>query len=383
VSCSRRPLPVLLLVAVLAVSLLAPAASASASSRTPVMQRERLTAEQMASWFEARRPATLPYRASVPPLELARLYLEEGRAEGIAGDIAFVQSVLETAYFNFPSSGQVRPEHNNFAGIGACDGGTCTVASFPSARIGVRAQIQHLRAYADPTVTASNLAYPLESPRFHLVTPKGMAPAWEEFGGGRWATDPAYADKILGLYVAMLRHADAASGGRVGSFADVRRAHTHFPGIESIARDGVTTGCTSWAYCPAGVTTRGQMASFLVRALDLPLSDQDRFDDVRGTHRRAINALAEAGITRGCAPGRFCPHDPVNRGEMAAFLQRALGLRDAKAPFSDVAGTPHAKAIGAVTRAGIANGYDDGTYRPFEPLSRAQMASLLDRAPLG
>jgi hypothetical protein len=377
-----RPSRVSLLVLLVAViSLLAPSV-ASGQSRTPVRQGDRLNADQLAAWFEANRPSSLPYRASVPPRELAQLYLDEGRAEGVAGAIAFAQSVLETAYFNFPDHGQVRPEFNNFSGIGACDGGTCTVATFPTAQLGVRAQIQHLRAYADPTVTVTTLAFPLESPRFHLVTPKGTAPNWEDFGNGRWATDPAYADKVLRVYASMLRHADAASGGRIGTFVDVRRSHTHFGGIESIARDGITAGCTGYAYCPASVTTRAQMASFLVRALELPLSDRDRFSDVQGTHRRAINALAEAGITQGCARDRFCPNEPVNRGEMAAFLQRALGLRDAGASFSDVRGTTHAGAIGAVTRAGIANGYEDGTYRPFEPLSRAQMGSLLDRAPL-
>jgi hypothetical protein len=98
------------------------------------------------------------------------------------------------------------PEHNNFSGIGAVDTGTSS-AAFATPQIGVRAQIQHLRAYADPTVTVARLATPLESPRFSLVNPKGRAPLWNQFGNGNWATDPDYAAKILNLYDQLLRSA--------------------------------------------------------------------------------------------------------------------------------------------------------------------------------
>ena len=112
--------------------------------------------------------------------------------------------MLETGWLRF--SARMPPEHNNFSGIGAVDGGTSS-AAFRSPRIGARAQIHHLRAYADPTVTAARLANPLESPRFHLVNPKGRAPRWNQFGNGNWATDPLYAAKILNLYDQLLRHA--------------------------------------------------------------------------------------------------------------------------------------------------------------------------------
>jgi hypothetical protein len=63
-----------------------------------------------------------------------------------------------------------------------------------------------------------------------------------------------------------------------------------------------------------------------VRALDLPASLTDAFADDDGTtHEADINALAAAGITSGCAPDRYCPTRTVSRGEMAAFLHRALG----------------------------------------------------------
>jgi hypothetical protein len=123
----------------------------------------------------------------------------------VSADVAFAQSVLETGYFRFPDAGQVRPEHNNFAGLGAVDdGGGGAVARFGTAQLGVRAQIQHLWAYADPAARGDRTARPLVDPRFDLVQPKGKAPTWDGFGGGNWATDPQYGAKILTIYTDML-----------------------------------------------------------------------------------------------------------------------------------------------------------------------------------
>jgi hypothetical protein len=383
-----RAAPFALLVAlsllVTLVTLVPTPAPADASTRTPVMQRDRLTADDMVAWFRDHEPRTSSYRASVPVSELARLFIEEGRAEGVAGDIAFAQSVLETGWFRWPSHGQVTPTHNNFSGIGACDGGTCTVAQFRSARIGVRAQIQHLRAYADPTVTTSNLAHPLESPRFHLVNPKGRAPYWEQYGSGNWATDPAYGSKILTLYRSMLTYgsgtADLAAFSR---FRDVPSSHVHHDAIERLAAAGTVNGCTTTTFCPGTGLTRGQLATLLVRALELPVTAgaTSPFSDVSGPHADAIVAIAGAGIASGYGDGTFRPHDTVTRGQLAAFLQQAHGLPGSTPWFTDVSSTdPHRQAIGAVTVAGIATGFGDGTFRPGQPVTRAQAASMLDRS---
>ncbi|MGH2357895.1 MAG: S-layer homology domain-containing protein, partial [Candidatus Limnocylindria bacterium] len=81
----------------------------------------------------------------------------------------------------------------------------------------------------------------------------------------------------------------------------------------------------SGLFCPAAVVTREQMASFLVRALHLPATGTDYFtDDAGSVHEPDINSLAASAITGGCGGGRFCPNDAVTRGQMAAFLRRAL-----------------------------------------------------------
>jgi hypothetical protein len=97
--------------------------------------------------------------------------------------------------------------------------------------------------------------------------------------------------------------------------------------IEQVATAGITKGCNpprNDFYCPEDEVTRGQMAAFLVRALAIPSTNQDFFTDDEGSVFEAnINALAAAGITKGCSTTSFCPDDNVTRGQMAAFLNRA------------------------------------------------------------
>ena len=106
----------------------------------------------------------------------------------------------------------------------------------------------------------------------------------------------------------------------------------HEGNIEAIAADDITRGCNPPVYdrfCPTSDVRRGEMAAFLNRALDLPAATKDYFlDDNTSIFEDNINRLAEAGITRGCNPptnDRFCPDSTVNRGSMAAFLVRGYG----------------------------------------------------------
>jgi len=118
----------------------------------------------------------------------------------------------------------------------------------------------------------------------------------------------------------------------VGSrFLDVPKGHLFFEQIEWLAGVGITRGCNpplNDLFCPDSPVTRGQMAAFLDRALNLPAGDPDQFtDDDTSVFEANIDALATAGITKGCNPpldDQFCPNSPVTRGQMAAFLYRVL-----------------------------------------------------------
>ena len=99
--------------------------------------------------------------------------------------------------------------------------------------------------------------------------------------------------------------------------------------IAWLSATGITKGCTPTEYCPDKPVTRGQMAAFLVRALGYADDGGgDLFTDDDGSiFETDIDKLATAGVTRGCNPpvnDKFCPGSNVTRGQMAAFLHRAL-----------------------------------------------------------
>lgn len=149
----------------------------------PIMQPRRATVEQMEKFVHDVNPAA-PF--------LAEIFIKIGDMEGVRGDIAFAQSILETNYFRF--TGTVKPEQNNFAGIGTT-GPEVLGAYFQTAEEGIRAQIQHLKAYA----SKEQLRTPLIDPRFNLVK-RGSAPNWQDLDG-KWAVPgEGYGKAIINIW---------------------------------------------------------------------------------------------------------------------------------------------------------------------------------------
>lgn len=172
-----------------------------------------------------------------------------------------------------------------------------------------------------------------------------------------------------------------------GEFHDVTGG-AHAAAIKAIALQDITKGCTAELYCPNREITRAQMAALLSRARNLPATSRSYFTDVAGSpHAAAINALAAAGITGGCASDRFCPSAPVSRGQMATFLQRAWSLPDPRSglfsrpsdAFTDIATSQHRTAINAIAEADITRGCGNDRYCPNDGVTRAEMASFLAR----
>jgi uncharacterized protein YkwD len=169
-----------------------------------------------------------------------------------------------------------------------------------------------------------------------------------------------------------------------GPFVD-DNFNTHETNIHKIYEAGITHGCGGGdrpRYCPDGHVTRGQMAAFLDRALGLPDTDQNYFTDTQGTFYEVhANRLRAAGITYGCASDRYCGEDDVTRGQMAAFLDRALNLPDTDQNyFTDTQGTYYEDHANRLRAAGITHGCGNGKYCGEQPVTRAQMASFLARA---
>ncbi|MDR0687070.1 MAG: glucosaminidase domain-containing protein [Prevotellaceae bacterium] len=152
-----------------------------------IMSSGRLTAEQLVTFVATTALESDTVRAA----RLAPLYIVEAQAEGVNHDIAFAQMILETGFLRF--KGVVGPHTNNFCGLGAVSTKQ-TGHVFPDERSGIRAHIQHLKAYA----SSEPLAGELVDPRYHFVSPKGKAPTIDALAG-TWATDPKYAAKIKSL----------------------------------------------------------------------------------------------------------------------------------------------------------------------------------------
>jgi dipeptidyl aminopeptidase/acylaminoacyl peptidase len=146
--------------------------------------------------------------------------------------------------------------------------------------------------------------------------------------------------------------------------------------------EGITDGCAPQAFCPDAPVTREQMASFLTRALDLPATNRDFFgDDETSIHEADINRVAAAGITLGCAAGRYCPRAPVSRQEMASFLVRAFDLPATSTDrFTDDESSVHEPDINRLAASGITSGCAPGRFCPRASVTRGQMAAFLHRA---
>ena len=148
--------------------------SSTETEKTAIMGKAQATAQQMALFCRSKN--STPQLTSCSLEQLAEMFIEEGEAEGVRGDVAFAQSLHETGYFKF--GGIVLPTQNNYAGIGALNGNaTGQAASFPDPRTGVRAQIQHLKAYASTEALVNECV----DPRFSLVA-RGVAPYVEWLG---------------------------------------------------------------------------------------------------------------------------------------------------------------------------------------------------------
>lgn len=167
----------------------------------------RLNAEDLAGWF---RQSPYRPRIATPVEDFARWFIEEGQAEGIRGDIAFAQAILETGGFANDDSVHA----NNYSGIGHCD--TCGSGwRFPSPQLGVRAQIQLLKSYA---LASPRYVHPKVDAR--LRGPAGCCPTWAHLTTV-WATDPTYGPKVMLLYSDIVAYALARRAAGQG-FDDPR-----------------------------------------------------------------------------------------------------------------------------------------------------------------
>ena len=206
--------------------------SAETDGYTKIMGTAAATAAQMESYLKKANPSV-----AQSVIDMIPLYLSEGKAEGVRGDIAFAQSCLETGNFGFSGSA-VTLDQNNFCGMGVTSNGM-KGNSFATPQLGIRAQIQHLKAYASSAALV-NTCIDL---RFQYVT-RGAAPYVEWLGskenpkGVGWATGAGYGTKILAILKKIVgTSAPAASLYRVRkSWADAASQKGAFKVLDNAKR---------------------------------------------------------------------------------------------------------------------------------------------------
>lgn len=213
-------------------------------------------------------------------------------------------------------------------------------------------------------------------------------PAWQAAGND---TDGTWLD--INLFVTPPLPVEGQGwqgpgGGTSGSFTDTVNS-VFADDIAWLASRGITNGCNPPAdtrFCPDDRITRGQMAAFLDRALQLPSTSTDYFfDDDDSPFEIAINRVAAAGITTGCSDNNFCPDAFVTRGQMAAFLTRALHYDNDGGGnlFTDGDNSIFEGDIDRLATAGVTKGCNppsNSRFCPNQDVTREQMAAFLRRA---
>lgn len=177
-----------------------------------------------------------------------------------------------------------------------------------------------------------------------------------------------------------------------GGFDDVARDSVHALAVDCVVWWDVARGTAAHRYTPGSVVRRDHMATFVARIMEaagyrLPSSPPRRFRDISQTaHAHRVDQLAAVGVVSGDGSGRYHPNATVTRGQMATFLVRAIEvtrgqrLSAGSRSYDDIASSPHAKNIEKATAAGIATGTGQRRFAPGGPVTRAQMGSFSARS---
>jgi N-acetylmuramoyl-L-alanine amidase CwlA len=245
-------------------------ATTTETGKTEIMGKAKASAQQMVLF--ARSKNAEPQLPACSLEQLAQFFLEEGEAEGVRGDVAFAQSLHETGFFKY--GGIVLPTQNNYAGIGALNGNaTGQAATFPDPRTGVRAQIQHLKAYAstEPLVNAC------VDPRFSLVT-RGSAPYVEWLGaadnpnGKGWAVPGSgYGANVVKLLSQIMAQeapespSPAPEPDPLANYPDWQRN-----GLTALVKAGVINSPDYWANKFGEAIKVGEIIGILGKMMEQP-----------------------------------------------------------------------------------------------------------------
>lgn len=232
----------------------------------------------------------------------------------------------------------------------------------------------------------------------------GQVIGWVGNSGAEWAGGHLHFEIRVGEskwesvaidpYPSLIAADPLMENGWNGTFADDDDS-VHEQDIETLYQAGITKGCNPPAntnYCPERLITRGEIAAFIRRTLELPSAEQDFFADDDGSiFNDDINAITAAGIGFGCSETEYCQDQPLLRDEMAELLIRSFADGDPERYanpdgidfFIDDDGNRFESSINLLMAAGVTKGCNppvNDNFCPDRPLIRAEMASFFVRA---
>ncbi|RDY71705.1 hypothetical protein DXT76_06810 [Halobacillus trueperi] len=169
-----------------------------------------------------------------------------------------------------------------------------------------------------------------------------------------------------------------------GEYHDVNKYHWAFDHISHLGETGIINGYEGSLFKPDNKVTRAEAATMLSIALDLPTSSHSEYSDVSSSHWASdyINGVTAKGYFSGYEDGTFKPDEPIERAEIAALFTRAFNLdANGSGSFADLSSDHWAyEDIQTLSASSIATGYSDNTFKPGKETIRSEFAVFLYRA---
>lgn len=308
-------------------------------------------------------------------------YQSEVKATTGTGQEINTVTIGETQVTNPQAVGAVQPVSSG----SHSSGGSSTAATYPvttptSAANGkVSVSPQNAKAGAVVTITATpNSGYELKS--LTVTDQNGKAIALTDNGDGTYSfTMPDGKVNVSTDFQAQQQPTPSTG------FADVAAGTYYADAVQWAVEQGITNGTAPATFSPEEACTRGQVVTFLWRAMGspTPAGTGSAFTDVpAGTYYAdAVQWAVEQGITNGTAPDAFSPEETVTRGQVVTFLWRLASQPAASGPsFSDVAADAYyAGAVRWAMQEEITNGTAPNTFSPKEACTRGQIVTFLYR----